>query len=344
MANKRPKFLLQTFRKHCVANLFNDLFSSLPENEPSTTTGFSGNRLERMSENRDADSLSGAMNDPRVLAYAIHLSAGPPAAYLKADGDKRKPLFTLDELSELKPDIDNAVLLGFDPEADHAPRIGVSCRLSPEVFEGDDYNHLRLTLLRTLTITGQVPNDAMGAMAQAASLLSWNHTHQFCARCGAASEATDGGYKRICTQCGAMHFPRTDPVVIMMVVDGDRCLLGRSPHFPGNMYSTLAGFVEPGETIENAVRREIKEESQIDVGRVRYHASQPWPMPHTLMIGCYAEAKSTEITIDPNELDDCRWFTRTELQQILAGEHAGGVECPPPSSIACRLMTAWAHE
>ncbi len=145
-----------------------------------------------------------------------------------------------------------------------------------------------------------------------------------------------------------MAFPRTDPVVIMLTIDLERdlCLLGRSPHFPEGMYSCLAGFLEPGETIENAVRRETQEESGIRIGRVRYHASQPWPMPHTLMIGCYAEAKSHDIHLDDKELEDCRWFTREETAAMLArntGVSQGpGEQVPPPKgAIAHQLMRDW---
>jgi NAD+ diphosphatase len=152
-----------------------------------------------------------------------------------------------------------------------------------------------------------------------------------------------GGYKRVCSSCGHMIFPRTDPVVIMLTIDLERdlCLLGRGPHFAPGMYSCLAGFVEPGETIENAVRRETHEESGIAVGRVRYHASQPWPMPHTLMIGCFAEATSFDITRDEAELEDCRWFTRDEVAALLAMTGADGRSPPPKGAIAHRLMRDW---
>jgi NAD+ diphosphatase len=153
-----------------------------------------------------------------------------------------------------------------------------------------------------------------------------------------------GGYRRKCQACGHTVFPRTDPVAIMLAVDEthDRCLLGRSPHFPPGMYSCLAGFIEPGETMEDAVRRETLEESGIRIGRVRYHASQPWPMPHSLMIGVYAEAQSLDITRDTNELEDCRWFDRAETEAMLAdvlGET--DASAPPPGAIAHRLMRDW---
>ena len=143
----------------------------------------------------------------------------------------------------------------------------------------------------------------------------------FCAKCGAPSEVSQGGWQRGCPACKAQHFPRTDPVVIMLITRGNSVLMGRSPGWPQGMYSLLAGFVEPGETIEAAVRREVVEESGIKVGAVSYLASQPWPFPASLMFGCMGEAESDEITVDPDELEDARWVTREEMMQVFAGEH-----------------------
>ncbi len=139
------------------------------------------------------------------------------------------------------------------------------------------------------------------------------------------------------------HFPRTDPVAIMLAVRGDSCLLGRSPRFPAAFYSCLAGFVEPGETIEAAVRREIAEESAVIIGRVRYYASQPWPFPSSLMIGCHAEALTEEIRWDEAELSDCRWFPRDEVLAMIAGTHAEALFIPPSFAIAHHLIRAWAE-
>jgi NAD+ diphosphatase len=157
--------------------------------------------------------------------------------------------------------------------------------------------------------------------ATARAILQWHGTHGFCARCGAASNLTMAGWQRTCPACDAHHFPRTDPVVIMLVTHGNRCLMGRSPGWPDGMYSCLAGFVEPGETIEAAVRREVAEESGISIGAVRYLASQPWPFPASLMIGCAAEAITDTITIDPAELEDALWITREEMITVMTGEH-----------------------
>ena len=177
-------------------------------------------------------------------------------------------------------------------------------------------------------------------LAQSRSLIDWHARHGFCAVCGQPTEPKEAGYMRQCTDqaCNAQHFPRTDPVVIMLVFDGPRILLGRQAHFPPGVYSALAGFVEPGENIEEGVRREIMEEAQIKVGRVRYHSSQPWPFPSSLMIGCFADAESNDIHLDRAELEDARWYSRDELQAMVENwNDLNAVRMPPPLSIAHQL-------
>ncbi len=186
------------------------------------------------------------------------------------------------------------------------------------------------------------PRDA-GMLAQGRSLIDWHRRHGFCANCGKPTRMMDAGYRRVCDACNAEHFPRTDPVVIMLAISGGRCLLGRQPRFPKGFYSALAGFIEPGETIEAGVVRELKEEAGIDSGNVRYFATQPWPFPSSLMIGCFADALSEEIAVDGQELDDARWFTKAEAADMLAGR-AKGVFAPPPVAIAHHLLKAWVEE
>ncbi len=152
-----------------------------------------------------------------------------------------------------------------------------------------------------------------------------------------------GGAKRQCPNCGAEHFPRTDPVAIMLPVRGEKCILARGPHFAPGSYSCLAGFIEHGETIEAAVRRESVEEMGLSIGRVAYHASQPWPFPYSLMIGCHAEVLSDDFTIDRSELEDGRWFSRAEVRTMLAGTHENGLRVPPSGAIATHLIKAWAE-
>lgn len=303
--------------------------------EPSSETGFSGNRLERRSEKRNADSAREALKNP---AAHLYLFLGD-RVLLKHDEEIFDPLFAPSETSDLDIDLDEAVLLGFD--AGETPVLAAHSGLEKDHLP----EHIKAVDLRSVYMQDLLPAHRLGAVAQGSALVSWNRTHRFCSRCGAPSAITDGGYKRICTQCGTMHFPRTDPVVIMMTIapDGQRCLLGRSPHFREGMYSCLAGFVEPGETIENAVRRETEEEAGIRVGKVAYYASQPWPFPHTLMIGCHAVAETTEIRID-EELEDCRWFTRDEARRMLSGTHPDGLATPPPGAIAALLIRAWVEE
>ena len=186
----------------------------------------------------------------------------------------------------------------------------------------------------------ELPAAQAALGAYAASLLSWHRRHRFCANCGAPTEAVDGGHERRCPACGAHHFPRTDPAVIVRVVDDtDRLLLGRQASWPEGRFSVLAGFVEPGETLEEAVRREVLEESGIEVGEVAYVASQPWPFPSSLMIGFNARAPGGEPRPGDDELNEVRWFERAEVEAAARGE--GGVFLSPPYSIARRLIDAW---
>ncbi len=187
-------------------------------------------------------------------------------------------------------------------------------------------------------IAGLLPPDDGAILAHARGLMHWRTRTRFCGVCGAACVPESAGHVMHCTGCGASHFPRTDPAVIMLVVRGERCLLGHSQRFPRTtMYSTLAGFVEPGETLEEAVAREVREETGVRVGRVAYHSSQPWPFPASIMLGFHAEALSEEITIDPAELQDARWFSRAEL----AAPDSAGFTLPRRDSIARRLIEDW---
>jgi NAD+ diphosphatase len=164
------------------------------------------------------------------------------------------------------------------------------------------------------------PRDAELA-ATAKAVFGWHESHRHCARCGAKSRMIRAGWQRACDSCGAQHFPRTDPVAIMLITHGNSVLMGRSHGWPEGMYSLLAGFIEPGETLEAAVRREVWEEAGVRVGRVRYLASQPWPFPASLMLGCRGEALGREITVDPHEIEDARWMSREEILAAFAGEH-----------------------
>ena len=189
-----------------------------------------------------------------------------------------------------------------------------------------------------------LPRFETGILAQAKSNLDWHLRHRYCARCGGETRSGRGGQQRSCERCRAEHFPRTDPVVITLVTDGDRCLLGQSAGRlrAMNMYSALAGFMDQGESMEEAVRREVKEEAGIEVGQVRYHSSQPWPFPSSLMIGSHSQALTTEIDIDEFEMTDVRWFDRADVVGALERRNPD-LRVPGPIAIAHHLIKSWAY-
>lgn len=230
-----------------------------------------------------------------------------------------------------------ADISAWTPEVGDMPPVGVFFDPSEQRHPDLPSDH-RFAELRGV-MADLSPRDAELAAA-AKALLGWHRSHRFCSACGAASAVAMAGWQRVCAACGTHHFPRTDPVVIMLVTRGNRLLLGRSPGWPEGMYSALAGFVEPGETIEAAVRREVAEETGIEVGRVRYLASQPWPYPSSLMLGCIAEAESEEIRLDPAELDDAIWLTREDVASAVAGTHPA-VKPPRRGAIAGFLVRNW---
>ncbi|MBV8977881.1 MAG: NAD(+) diphosphatase [Alphaproteobacteria bacterium] len=187
-----------------------------------------------------------------------------------------------------------------------------------------------------------LPLGDAAIMGQAKAMIDWHQRHGFCARCGHATQSMDAGYRRLCPSCKAEHFPRTDPVVIMLATLGEECLVGRGRQFPRGMYSALAGFVEPSETIEEAVRRELKEEAGIETGAVTYYTTQPWPFPSSLMIGCFAQALTKELQVDESELAEARWLDRATARAIISGERVEGLWLPPPVAIAHHLIKSWA--
>lgn len=213
--------------------------------------------------------------------------------------------------------------------------------LAPERLERSFIAAAKLMDLRS--VAGEIGAGEATVAATAKGVLGWHASHQFCSVCGGPSEIEDGGWRRRCTDCGAMHFPRIDPVVIMLITRGERVLLGRQESWPERVYSLLAGFMEPGETLEDAVRRETHEEAGVRVGRVRYLACQPWPFPSSLMLACAAEALTTEISIDTNELEDAMWISKSDLPDILAGKHQQ-FAAPRVSAIARVVLSAWASD
>ena len=203
----------------------------------------------------------------------------------------------------------------------------------PEQDETHVFVELRQVMARL------TPRDAELA-GSANAIYNWHDSHRFCARCGQPSRVIMAGWQRCCDACGGQHFPRTDPVVIMLITHGNDVLMGRSPGWPGGMYSLLAGFVEPGEPIEAAVRREVMEETRVPVGRVTYLSSQPWAFPTSLMIGCRGEATGREIEVDPVELEHAIWIPREEMAEIFAGQHPV-IRAPRRGAIAEFLLRNW---
>ena len=283
--------------------------------------------LNRMGGRRQDDAWVAAMRaSPEARVYVLvdlkfAITSNPERSH------SRLRAFSPGDLASMGLGMDEACFLGLT--GDGAPRFSLA--LSPAVD------------LRSLAFQGTMPAHELAIAAQGRALAAWHATHRCCGRCGARTEARDGGWRRDCWACGQQHFPRSDPAVIMLITHEERGLLGRELRFPENFYSVLAGFVEPGDDIENAVRREVMEEAGIPVGPVHYVASQPWAFPHSLMIGCWGVALSGEIHLDPAELHEARWVSRAEIGDMLAERHAEGHTVPRPLSIAHTLTRAFAE-
>ena len=297
---------------------------------PRPHLGYTASLIDRAADRRIDDALLAKFaTDPRAGAYVI----GGEHVVMKQRGEKADPLFSIADASALGATREK-IFLGLRGEA---PRFGIG--LDPASIEPlKARSDLRIIDLRSIAVQGLVDPEHLPPLAEAKALLGWHARHRFCPNCGTPTQVLQGGWRRDCPNCHVEHFPRTDPVVIMLVIAGDRCVLGRSPRFAATMWSCLAGFCEPGETIEEAVRREVLEEVGITAGRVRYFASQPWPFPMSLMIGCHAEAKSDKIVIDRSEIEDARWFDRNELTAMLMQRHPDGLTTPPPVAIAHHII------
>jgi NAD+ diphosphatase len=297
----------------------------------SRPIAFSGNTLDRDEQHRrDSAFLAKALQDDATRILPVWRLAP-----LVREGDEKRLAWATPALLDGHTGPEPVFLGVGDGRAHFALDISAIADPLRELgWEGAaSFPDLRATV-------GLLPPGDGGIAAQARHVVDWHARHGFCPGCGERTRAKDGGWSRICTACNSEHFPRTDPVVIMLVHDGDRCLLGRQPGWPKPMVSALAGFVEAGETLEEAVRREVREEAGIQVGAIRYVASQPWPFPASLMLGCMAEAVSRRIQVDPHELESADWFTKDEVRAALeAPTQRLGV--PPPIAIAHHLIRSW---
>ena len=307
--------------------------SSRPELGPRPHLGYTQSLIERAAERRvDAAWLAAQWANIHTRTYVI----GHELIVLKHGGEVHDPAFTSEEARALAPNMETVFLGMRDGRACFGTGI---TQASAEALKAR--NDLVVIDLRSIAIQGMVAADHLPPLAEAKAMLHWHARHRFCSNCGAATNLVDGGWKRACPACKGEHFPRTDPVVIMLAVRGDRGLLGRSGRFAATMWSCLAGFVEPGESVEDAVRRETQEEAGIKCGRVKYLFTQPWPFPMSLMIGCHAEALNEDITMDVNELVGARWFSKDELAAMLMRKHPEGLTCPPPVAIAHHIIREW---
>jgi NAD+ diphosphatase len=290
---------------------------------------FAGAGLDRAGEHRrDAGWVAARRRDPAARAIV----AGADGILLAGDGLDRRPLA---ELAASGGAGSRGAASGAVSPSDPV-LLGIEAGAPLFAVDAETVRAAELTGLRDAA--ARLPQAEGGLAAYAAALLNWHRRHPFCSVCGHATRPDWAGFVRRCPNCGAEHHPRTDPVVIMLVVDGDRVLLGRQPTWPPRRYSALAGFVEPGESLEEAVAREVREEAGVEIAEPRYVSSQPWPFPSSLMLGFVARWAGG----DPeprDEVEDVRWFDRAEVAEAAAGR--GELRLPPPLAIARRLIEGW---
>jgi NAD+ diphosphatase len=299
--------------------------------------------LDRQSHKRSDAAYLEALGRRADARYIVLLDHKPVIVSNEARTEAALRWFTAAELAAAGVPLASPCFLGVD-RATGAGRFALSAADHRIRGQSAAARLLKPAVdLRSLAMQGIMSSEEVSLAGKAKALAHWHENARCCGRCGGATRIRDGGWRRRCWACGTDQFPRTDPVVIMLVEDpeGERCLLGRSGRFAPKMYSALAGFVEPGEDVADAVRREVLEEAGVDVGEVDYHSTQPWPFPHSLMIGCIARARTTELTIDPEELEDARWFTRSEVRQMIDGTHPEGLTGPGRQAIARVLITAF---
>lgn len=307
-------------------------FDKFPLGQPAFVT----NVLDRAAHLRTNDEKLFALEGHReARAYVVYRNS----LVVKQEASGARALLGIEEALKLGAN-PGTIFLGL---RDGAPvfGMGIAAAAVEKLLTRED---AAVTELRGMAMQGAVPPEQLSAIAMAKSMVTWHQRHGFCANCGTRTAMKEGGWKRECPSCKAEHFPRTDPVVIMLVTYGDKVLLGRQKQFLPGMYSCLAGFVEAAETIEDAVRREILEESGIRCTDVNYYMTQPWPYPSSLMIGCTARATNEDIVVDRVELEDARWFDRAEATLMIKRQHPDGLAGPHPFAIAHHLLGRWLHE
>jgi NAD+ diphosphatase len=305
---------------------------------PSSQLTFAGNPLDRASERRgDRAWIAEAWDNPSALVVALW--NGQPLVE-DAPGENRavQIAYVQAELARLAaPEPDRQLFLGLWKDT---PVFAVDFDGAADPTAGPLKDLGRFEDLRA--VAARLPAPDAGVIATAKGMFEWSRRHRHCSVCGQAVAVAEAGWKRACPACAAEHFPRTDPVVIMLATHGEQCLLGRQSRFPKGMYSALAGFLEPGETIEEACARELKEEAGLTATAVTYYAAQPWPYPSSLMIGLFAEVSDTDAAPDQTELEEVRWFTREAARRLIAGDVPDAF-APPPLAIGHHLIKAWAE-
>jgi NAD+ diphosphatase len=295
---------------------------------------FAGNPLDRASGRRGEPAwIAARLADPASVALVVW--NGQPLVETGPNGRPRLAYVLAAMAGELSGGPERLLFLGLWKDA---AVFAVDLEGPSDPVEGPLEGLGRFEDLRGLAM--DLPPDEAAIAATAKQMFEWRRRHRHCAVCGQPSAVVDGGWKRRCPACDAEHFPRTDPVVIMLPFHGERCMLGRHANRPGGMFTALAGFLEPGETIEEACARELDEEAGLRTLKVRYHSTQPWPYPSSLMIGLLAEVENDEGVPDQTELAEVRWFTRAEARNLLHGK-LDGVRAPPPLAIAHQLIKAW---
>ena len=301
------------------------------------TNIFAGNPLDRVSEHRsDPEWIATQLAAPDALGLVIW--NGRPLVETAKTGGTQIAYIPAGMAKELAGGPERLLFMGL---WQGTPVFAVDVEGPADPADGPLEGLGRFEDLRMIALT--LPGTEAGILATAKSMFEWRRKHRYCAACGQPSEAADAGWKRVCPSCDTQHFPRTDPVVIMLAVKGERCLVGRQAAWPKHMYSALAGFLEPGESIEEACARELWEEARLKTRSVRYHSTQPWPWPSSLMIGLIAEVENDDAVADQIELDEVRWMTRAETRAMLRGEVANA-KAPGAMAIAHQLIKAWADE